>query len=210
MKLIELLRLEFIANSTIGSFSTQSVWLGCTTILRICPMDQLANSVAPSIWGWNAVDILSFVSRIWWTSCQNFDMNFESLSDTINSGMPWRWTISLMYFHANSMTMVVVFTGIRWTINVRWHMTIHSLVTWEMGQQSPSWWNSKALSVWVVGVGAQVDATCLSCWLDNLSRSSRTCLLLVASSATNTSNGYGCQFSEIWSGLAQYALVWCL
>src|ERR1700676_2470629 len=114
---------EFIANSTNGSFSTQSVWLGSTIIRRICPIERLARSEAPSVCGWNAVDINNLVPNILCVSLQNLEVNLGSRSDTIDSGSPCSRTISFIYNEASSDAFVVMFIGMRWTIEVNLHMT---------------------------------------------------------------------------------------
>ena len=85
-------------------------------------MDLLAHSVAPSICGWKAVDIINLVPKILWVSLQNFDVNFESRSETIESGSPCRRTTSFMYIDESSDAFTVVLTGTRWTIEDNLHM----------------------------------------------------------------------------------------
>src|ERR1700742_533496 len=51
------LTLVFIANSVIGKAWTQSFWSGLIDVRMICMIVLFARSVAPSVWGWNAVDI---------------------------------------------------------------------------------------------------------------------------------------------------------
>jgi hypothetical protein len=80
---IELLTFKFIANSVIGNWSTQLDWLGWIKVCRICPTDLFALLDAPSVWGWNAVDINNLVPNMWWTSLQNLEVNFESWSETM-------------------------------------------------------------------------------------------------------------------------------
>ena len=50
---------ELIANSIAGNFVTQSICFSSTHCLSICVTVQFACSVAPSVCGWYALDILS-------------------------------------------------------------------------------------------------------------------------------------------------------
>src|ERR1700720_1689340 len=93
------------------------------TDCRICLTEQLARSVMPSICGWNTVDINSLVPNNRWVSNQNLEVNFESLSDTIEWGNPCKWTTSLTYNDASLEAIVVVLIGIRCTIKVNLQMT---------------------------------------------------------------------------------------
>ena len=88
--------LELIANSIIGHHCTQSFWSGLIRDLNICPMDLLAHSVAPSVCGWNDVDMSSFVPKSRCSSRHHFDVNLGSRSLTIDDGSPWSHTISHM------------------------------------------------------------------------------------------------------------------
>src|SRR6202011_5113788 len=100
---------------------------GFTIVHRICPIEQLAISEAPSICRWNTIDISNLVPNILCILFQNLEVNFESQSDTIDSGSPCNWTISLMYSDASSEAFDVVFIEIRWTIEVSLHMITHRL-----------------------------------------------------------------------------------
>src|ERR1700720_2126024 len=93
------------------------------TDCRICPTERLARSVAPSVCGWNTVDINSLVPNNQWVSFQNLEVNLESLSDTIEWGNPCKRTTSLTYNDASSVAVVVVLIGIRYTIEVNLQMT---------------------------------------------------------------------------------------
>ena len=86
-------------------------------------MDQITCSDAPSVCGWNDVDISKLVPRSLWVLHQNQDVNLESQSDTIDCGRPCSFTISWMYIHANSLAVVVVRMGTRCTIDVRRQIT---------------------------------------------------------------------------------------
>lgn len=86
----------FGSNSTIDSFSLQSVWSGWTIILRICPMEQLALSVTPSICGWNAVDIIGLVPTILWTSHQNLSLDLIQSILVCHGDIPPPWHISML------------------------------------------------------------------------------------------------------------------
>src|ERR1700722_19041699 len=90
---------------------------------RICLTERLAHSVAPSICGWNTVDINSLVPNNQWVSFQHLEENFESLSDTIECGKPGKRITSLTYNDASSEAIVVVLIGIRCTIEVNLQMT---------------------------------------------------------------------------------------
>src|ERR1700720_112680 len=90
---------------------------------RICPTERLASSVVPSICGWNTVDINSLVSNNQWVSFQNLEVNFESLSDTIEWGNSCKRTTSLTYNDVSLEAIVVVLIEIRCTIEVNLQMT---------------------------------------------------------------------------------------
>jgi hypothetical protein len=85
---------EFKANSTIGTLAVQSRWSGRTRARIICATDRIARSDAPSVCGWNDVDMNNLVPNNWCVSRQNWDVNLESRSDTIVIARPWRRTIS--------------------------------------------------------------------------------------------------------------------
>src|ERR1700720_2724446 len=93
------------------------------TDCRICLTEQLARSVAPSVCRWNTVDINSLVPNNRWVSFQNLEVNFESLSDTIEWGNSCKRTTSLTYNNVSSEAIVVVLIKIRCTIEVNLQMT---------------------------------------------------------------------------------------
>ena len=76
--------LQLIANSSIGHFSTQFLWSAFTVDLRICPIEQFTRSVASSVSGWNDVNIRSLAPNSRCTSRHQREVNFESLSETID------------------------------------------------------------------------------------------------------------------------------
>lgn len=117
--------LEFNANSIIGHFSTQSFWSASTIDRKIWPIERFTRSVIPSVWGWNDVDIRSFAPSKWCTSRHHRDVNFESLSETMDLGSPCNFTISFTKIHDNCDAVIVVFTGIRCTREVILQMTTH-------------------------------------------------------------------------------------
>ena len=80
--------LELIANSSIGHFSTQFLWSAFTVDLRIWLIERFTRSVVPSISGWNDVDIRSLAPNRRCTSRHQREVNFESLSETIDLGRP--------------------------------------------------------------------------------------------------------------------------
>ena len=55
---------------------------------RMCTIILLTTSVWPSVWGWKAVDLVSFVSNIDQRLDQNVLRNLLSRSDMINCGIP--------------------------------------------------------------------------------------------------------------------------
>ena len=69
---------EFNVNSVIGSLSVQSDWSGHTVALRIWATEHIACSEAPSVCGWNEVNISNLVPSSLCVSCQNLDVNLES------------------------------------------------------------------------------------------------------------------------------------
>ena len=122
---VEPLTLKLMANSTMGTFSAQSLWSGDIILHRTCAIVLIEHSDAPSVWGWNGVDIRSLTLRSLCVSPKNCDVNLVSRSETIVSGSPCKWTISLMKSHANCKAQIVVFTGTRCTIEVSWQSMTH-------------------------------------------------------------------------------------
>ena len=115
---VVVLRLLFSANPTIGHLSAQFFWSLLMSILRIWPIEWFAHFVAPSIWGWNAVDMSSLVPISLCNSHQNVDVNLVSRSDTIDLGTPWSLTTSLRNSHNTSFAVTRVVVGTRCTCNV--------------------------------------------------------------------------------------------
>src|ERR1700742_4257160 len=107
--------LEFKANSTYGIFISQSCWSARIALRNICPIDLLARSVAPSVCGWNDVDISNFDPNNLCNSRHQTEVNLGSLSDTIESGSPCNHTISCIYFNDRSVAVSLVLQGIRCT-----------------------------------------------------------------------------------------------
>ena len=64
-------------------------------------MDLLALSVAPSICGWNDVEINNFMPIILCSSCHHFDVNLGSQSLMIEDGNPCIHMISRTYIVDN-------------------------------------------------------------------------------------------------------------
>ena len=93
--------LLLMANSTIRHLFDQSFWSFDTTVHSIWAIDLLARSVAPSVWGWNAVDMRNLLPINLCNSFQNMEVNLMSQSDTINSGIPWSLTTSFNINHTS-------------------------------------------------------------------------------------------------------------
>src|SRR5579875_2343442 len=115
--------LEFIANSSIGHFSTQFFWSAFMVDRRICPMERFIRSVTPSVWGWKEVDIRSFAPSNRCTSRHQRDVNLGSLSETIDFGRPCSLTISSTNSHDNCDAVIVVLSGMTCTLEVSLHTT---------------------------------------------------------------------------------------
>ena len=49
-----------------------------------------------------------------WNSCQNLEVNFISWSETIDKGIPYNRTISLIYRYANCSALKMVFNAKKW------------------------------------------------------------------------------------------------
>jgi len=79
--------------------------------------------VCPSVCGWNAVDSFSFTPNSQCNSVQNMDVNFVSLSETIDIGSPCNQTMWFKNLYASSRVFVIVLTGIKCTCEVKWHIT---------------------------------------------------------------------------------------
>src|SRR4051794_27185438 len=77
---------------------------------------QLARSVWPSVWGWNAVDIASWVPKVRKRLCQNLLVNLASWLETMEVGRPWRQKTWSKKIFAVSGAVAVVCVGTRWTI----------------------------------------------------------------------------------------------
>src|SRR3954454_3201135 len=77
---------------------------------------QLARSVWPSVWGWNAVDIASLVPMVRNRLCQNLLVNLASRSEIMDMGRPWRRKTWSKKIFAVSGAVAVVRVGTRWTI----------------------------------------------------------------------------------------------
>ena len=107
---------SLIANSTSGSFSSQSVGGSWVMHLNISSITLCDRSFAPSLCGWNDVLIATLVPRSRHNSCQNFEVNRVSLSLTILSDNPWCLNISWKYSLAVSAAPHVMLNLIRWTL----------------------------------------------------------------------------------------------
>ena len=59
------------------------------------------------------MDMVNFVPIRLWNSLHHFNMNFKSLSLTIEFGSPCNQTTSLKYFHDSSLAVILVCVGIR-------------------------------------------------------------------------------------------------
>ena len=59
--LVDLLMLEFIANSTVGRCLGQSSWLGLTNVLSTWDTLHIILSEALLVWGWKVVDLVSLM-----------------------------------------------------------------------------------------------------------------------------------------------------
>src|SRR6266481_6325987 len=106
------------ANSTIGHKAAQSFWSLRTMVRNTWLIERLARLVAPSVCGWNMVDIRSLVPISRCSSFQNLEVNFESLSDTIESGTPCSLIISFRKSHATTLEVTRVVVGIKCTCDV--------------------------------------------------------------------------------------------
>lgn len=104
---LELL-VEFTANSVRGILDDQLLWSASTTVRSTAVIFLTPNSDIPSVCGWYAVDMSSLVPISLFNSCQNNEMNLESRSDTIDSGVPNNRMISLRYRAAISLAVDVV------------------------------------------------------------------------------------------------------
>jgi hypothetical protein len=105
---------------SIQSFSSERI-----DALRICPIFLFIHSVWPSVCGWNDVNIRSFTPSILWSSFHHYEVNLESQSLTIKLGSPCNWTTSCKYFQDSSLAVMIVCTGMRCTMLIIWHTTIH-------------------------------------------------------------------------------------
>ena len=74
---------------------------------RVC----IVLSVCPSVCGWYAVLKSSWVPIASCNFCQNLDVNWVPLSDTMDTGTPCSDTMCLMYNYAYCATELVVLTG---------------------------------------------------------------------------------------------------
>ena len=110
--------LLFIANFTIRHLLNQSFWSLATTVCSIWAIDLLAHSVAPSVWGWNTVDMRSLLPISLCNSFQNMEVNSVSLSDTMDSGIPWSLMTSFSISHVMPLAVIVIVVGTRCTCDV--------------------------------------------------------------------------------------------
>ena len=117
------LTLLLSANSEVGQHSSQSFWSLRMRVHNTCVIEQVALSVAPSVCGWNAVDIRSFVPNSRCSSFQNLEVNFVSRSDMMDLGTPWSRTISFRNSQATSLAVTHVVVSIRCTSEVKWLIT---------------------------------------------------------------------------------------
>ena len=112
--------IELMVNSTWGSLSDQSVWSELMKAQRILETMRIACSEEPSVWGWYAVDMSSFVPSSRWTSLQNLETNFESRSLMIAFGRPWNFYTWSRNSLASSfaVTWVVMGTSLTMLVNL--------------------------------------------------------------------------------------------
>ena len=110
--------LLLMVNSTIGHLPNQSFWSFDTTVHSIWAIDLLACFVAPSVWGWNAVDMRSLLPNSLCSSLQNMEVNLVSRSDTIDSGIPWSLMTSFSINHATPLVVTIIIVGTRCTCDV--------------------------------------------------------------------------------------------
>ncbi len=119
------LMLTLIVNSIKLIQFIWSFWLGWISVLNICPIKWFICSVIPSVWGWNDVDMRSLAPRSLCSSLHHSEVNFESLSLTMDLGSPCSHTISRMYIPDNCDAIILVCMGTRHTILVILHTTTH-------------------------------------------------------------------------------------
>ena len=130
--------LLLIANSTIRHLLDQSFWLFDTTVHSIWAIDLLALSVAPSVWGWNMVDMRSLLPINLCNSFQNMEVNLVSLLDTMDSGIPWSLMTSFRISHVMPLAVTIVVVGTRCTCDLVGQLWLISNQSYLILGESPS------------------------------------------------------------------------
>ena len=77
-----------------------------TMVRSIWAIDLLARSVAPSVWGWNTMDMRSLLPISLCSSFQNMEVNLVSWSDTMDSGIPWSLMTSSSINHVAPLVVL--------------------------------------------------------------------------------------------------------
>lgn len=89
---------------------------------RYCLSTWFTRSDCPSVWGWKAVESLTFVLRMCNRHCQKCKVNWGSRSEIASPGMLWSQMTWFKIKQAVSGRVIVLLQAMKWAIFVRWSM----------------------------------------------------------------------------------------
>jgi len=101
----------FTANSAIGSCFMQSGCWWFTEMCRYCSMLAFIHSVWPSVFGWQAVNILQSIPSHWHIWPQSVEANWGPQSEAIFVRSPWRHTTSFCNNSVKPEASIIVWQG---------------------------------------------------------------------------------------------------
>ena len=140
-------------NRTVGSAWTQPFWSHSTANRMHWITILFVRLLAPSVSGWYAVDIFSFIPVSLCNSFQKWDRKSLSRSDTISRGRPFSQYQCLKNRCAISSAVNVVVVGMMRILDPRWSVNVMMLLWPPSGGNGPM--KSIATeSQWLSGMGS--------------------------------------------------------
>ena len=144
--------LLLMANSTIRHLLDQSFWSFDTMVRSIWAIDLLAHSVAPSVWGWNTVDLRSLLPINICSSFQNMEVNLVSWLDTMDSGIPWSLCYKFILIFKGSDCQIMIYSKLMLVCGTQLcNQCMRVAKSWEFGclMTVASWaWVPKGQVAW--------------------------------------------------------------